>query len=82
MNKLISLLVVFLLLVSFPLVLAHGENEVDYNGHHESMMSGFYWGDGFMWFFGWLFMILTIIALILFIVWLLKQLTKENSRKR
>jgi uncharacterized membrane protein len=37
------------------------------------MMSGF----GSMWLFGWLFMALVTVALVLFIVWLVKQLQKK-----
>ena len=37
------------------------------------MMSGF----GGMWIFGWLFMILIVVALILFIVWLAKEIQKK-----
>jgi chromate transport protein ChrA len=41
-----------------------------------SMMSWMFGGFGFMWIFGFLFMTLIIIALILLIVWLIKQLQK------
>lgn len=48
------------------------------------MMGGSYgmmgnWGYGFggMWIFGWLFMILIIVALVLFIVWLIKRIQKK-----
>ena len=34
------------------------------------------YGSG-MWWFGWIFMTLIIIALILFIVWLIKQIQKK-----
>jgi len=37
------------------------------------MMSGF----GSMWLFGWLFMTLITVALVLFIVWLVRQLQKK-----
>lgn len=37
------------------------------------MMSGYNYG--FMW-FGWIFMLLILIALVLFIVWLIKQIQK------
>ena len=37
------------------------------------MMSGF----GSMWIFGWLFMTLVIVALVLLIVWLIKQIQKK-----
>lgn len=62
-------------------VLAHsGEDE--YN--HHGMMGGFYGGmiGGFgMGFFGWIFMILIIVALILFIVWLIKQIQEPKQRR-
>lgn len=52
------------------------------------MMGGGYgmmgnWGYGFggMWIFGFLFMTLILIALILFILWLVKQLQDDNKRK-
>ena len=51
------------------------------------MMGGGYgimgnWGYGFggMWIFGFLFMALILVALILFILWLIKQL--QNDKKR
>jgi len=49
------------------------------------MMSSSYgmmgnWGYG-MNFFGWLFMLLVVIALVLFIVWLIKQIQEPNKRK-
>ena len=40
------------------------------------MMSGAYGFNG-MWIFGWLFMTLIIIVLVLFIVWLIKQIQKK-----
>jgi hypothetical protein len=40
------------------------------------MMSGFYGGFG-MGFFGWLFMILVVVALGLLIIWLIKQIQKK-----
>lgn len=56
-------------------------------GGFGGMMGGGYgmmgnWGYGFggMWLFGVLFMSLILIALILFIIWLIKQI--ENSGKR
>ena len=51
------------------------------------MMGGGYgimgnWGYGFggMWIFGFLFMALILVALILFILWLVKQLQDDNKR--
>lgn len=55
------------------IVLAHtGEDET---AHHYGMMAGAY-GIGGM-FFGWIFSILIIVALILFIIWLIKQIQKK-----
>ncbi len=52
------------------------------------MMGGGYgmmgnWGYGFggMWIFGFLFMALILVALILFILWLVKQLRYDNRKK-
>ena len=39
-------------------------------------------GFGGMWLFGWLFMTLVFISLILFIVWLIKQIQNSDIRKR
>ena len=43
------------------------------------MMGNWSYGFGGMQVFGWLFMILVIIALLLFIVWLVKQLQNTQS---
>lgn len=74
------------LLSSTSFVIGHGETDEFYDDHHSGMMSGFYgtgiWGMGL---FGWLFMILILIALILLIVWLVRQLQdsrRTNRRKR
>ena len=45
------------------------------------MMGNWSYGFGGMWVFGWLFMTLVLIALILFIIWLVNQLQKENHRR-
>ena len=45
-----------------------------------SMMYGSY-GSGMM-LFGWLYGVFILIALILFIVWLVKQITKDNRGRR
>ena len=52
------------------------------------MMGGGYgmmgnWGYGFggMWIFGFLFMTLILVALVLFILWLVKQLQNDNKRR-
>ena len=75
MNKLILMLVSIL---SFSLVSAQNYN---YPTGCFGMMSGSYgFGGGFI--FGWIFMILVTVALVLLIVWLIKQLTHDNRRRR
>jgi len=44
-------------------------------GSSYGMMSGF--GFGSMWIFGFLFMTLILVALVLFILWLIKQIQKK-----
>ncbi|MBS3091388.1 hypothetical protein J4217_02995 [Candidatus Pacearchaeota archaeon] len=44
------------------------------------MISGFFGGFGFMWIFGWMITILILVALILFILWLVKQL--QGGKKK
>lgn len=67
MKKLIFNFSLSIFLINF--VVAHaGEEEYS----HHSMMSGF--GMGF---FGWLFITLIIITLVLLIVWLIKQIQKK-----
>ena len=51
----------------------------DDDSAHHSMM-GLY-GYGFMWLFGWIFMILILVALILLIMWLIKQIQRPGRRK-
>src|SRR3989344_4502163 len=44
-----------------------------------SMMQGMFgYGFGFMWFFGLLFWILIVVAIVLFIIWLIKQLQEPR----
>ena len=45
------------------------------------MMGNWSYGFGGMWIFGFLFMTLILVALILFIFWLIKQLQHDNKRK-
>jgi len=52
-----------------------GYNMMGYGGMM-GMMSGAY-GFGSMMLFGWIFSILLLVALVLFIVWLIKQLQKK-----
>ena len=42
-----------------------------------NMMSWMLGSFGFMWVFGYLFMILIVIALVLLIIWLIKQINKK-----
>ena len=51
-----------------------------FGGGMMGMMYGTY-GGGMM-FFGWAFMILVSVALILLIIWLLRQIKDEKNRKR
>ena len=78
MNKLILMLVSIL---SLSLVSAQNYN---YPAGCFGMMSGVYgYGGGFI--FGWIFMILVAVALVLLIIWLVKQLTQpmqNNVRRR
>lgn len=72
-------ILIFSILVSFiSFVVAHTEEGF---GHHTT---GFMMGDWMMgnygtgwWFFGWILGILIIIVLVLFIVWLIKQIQKK-----
>ena len=82
-SKFINLILIGLF-VSLSLVSAHGNETVEfYNDHHAMMQWMFGTSFSFMWLFGWVFMILVIVTLILFIVWLIKQIQKpiENFEK-
>ena len=46
------------------------------------MMGNVGYGFGGMWIFGFLFMTLILVALVLFILWLVKQLQDDKSRRR
>lgn len=45
------------------------------------MMGGAY-GYGFGFIFGWIFMALVLVALVLLIIWLANQISKDNKRRR
>lgn len=47
----------------------------DDNFSHHGLME-----SGFMWFFGWIFMILVVVALVLLIIWLIKQIQRPKRR--
>jgi len=65
----LGLVVVFFLFGGFGGMMSFGGSSYGFGG----MMSGF----GSMWMFGWLFMTLITVALVLFIVWLVRQLQKK-----
>jgi len=50
-------------------------------GGSYGMMGNWGYGLGGMWIFGFLFMTLILVALILFIFWLIKQLQHDNRKK-
>lgn len=80
-NLIISVLAALLILFAFTSVGRMGYG--GYGGmmnYGYGMMSGGY-GFGGMYIFGWLMMILVIIALVLFIIWLIKQISGERRRK-
>lgn len=80
MNKIVVVFVA-VLLFGVGFVSAHGEESSElYEEHH--MMGGFYSGIFGMGFFGWIFMLLVVVALVLFIVWLVKQLQEKPRRKK
>ena len=45
------------------------------------MMGNWNYGFGGMWIFGFLFMTLILVALVLFILWLVKQLQNDNKKR-
>lgn len=51
-------------------------------GGFGGMMGRYYEGFGFMWPFGGLIMLLIVIALVLFIFWLINQMREEKSRRK
>ena len=69
------LVILFVSLISLSFVSAQ-----QYNCPGFGMMGGYgYSGIGYV--FGWIFMILALVALVLFIVWLVKQI-QNNERRR
>ncbi len=73
-NLILGILFVFLLSISF--VSAHAGED------HSGMMGGMYGVySGTEIFFGWLFGILVLVALVLLIVWLIKQIQSPLKRK-
>lgn len=66
------------IVIALVVILLYGGFGMMGFGGTGGMMSGFYGGFGFMWLFGGLIMILVIVALVLFIFWLIKQLRREK----
>lgn len=80
MKKTLVFVILFIMLFGISVVNAHGDTDVDYDGHHGGMMGE--WNIVYGFGFGWLVMLLIIIALILFIVWLIKQIQVQDKIKR
>jgi uncharacterized membrane protein len=47
------------------------------SGRYYGMMGNFGYGFGGTWIFGFLFMIILLVALVLFIIWLIKQIQRK-----
>lgn len=88
-----NLFIIIAVVAGFFLVgafLSYDMMTYSYGKYGYGMMSGYYGmmgynGFGFMMIFGWLFMILIVVALILFIIWLVKQIDNgktENIRRK
>ena len=71
-----SFLASFLALTSFVLAVDSDTGCGFTSGGMGSMMSGAY-GFGGMWLFGWVFSTLVLVALVLLIMWLVKQIQKK-----
>lgn len=83
MKLIFGLVFMGLILMGASFVVGHGDESSELYGDHHGMMSGFYGGMFGMGFFGWIFMALVIVVLVLFVVWLIKQLQeKPRMRKR
>ena len=74
----IALALVIALLVLF---LFGGFGMMSFGGFG-GMMSGYYGSFGFIWLFGWLIKALLVIALVLFILWLINQTQREKNRRK
>ncbi len=62
------------------ILLSNGFGMMGFGNYGYRGMMGNYGFSG-MWIFGWLFMTLIFVALVLLIVWLVKQLQKHNGRR-
>ena len=76
-NNLITVIVVVVVVV-----LLFGGFGMGGYGWAGGMMGNSNYGFGGMWMFGWLFMILITIALVLFIIWIVKQLQNDGPKRK
>ena len=77
-NLILTIVIAFLLVF---LISGLFGGMMDYNKYGYGMMGNLFGGFGFMWIFGSLFMVLVLIALVLLIAWLIKQLQNHESPK-
>ena len=73
-ETIIAVVIVFAVIILFGGFGMMGFSSYGYGG----MMGNFGYGFGGMWLFGSLFMVLILVALVLFIAWLIKQLQKSK----
>ena len=71
-NKNMTIIIILTIILIFIIPLFGGYGMMGFRNY--GMMGGFYSGFGYMPLFGWLLMTLFAAALILFIIWLIKQL--------
>ena len=79
-EKVVLAIVIAFLAFFVVSILFNGYGMMGYNRYGYGMMTGFgSYGFGFMWIFGLIFMILVIIALVLFILWLARCSRNDDS---
>ncbi len=76
------LMIVLIILALFVFSNLFGYGTRGYNYGMMGMMNNFFGGFGFMWLYGSLFMILIFVALVLFVVWLVRQLQQPQHLSR
>jgi len=76
-NNLITLIIV----IAAVILLFGGFGMMGFGnyGSYGGMMGNWGYGFGGMWIFGWLFMVLVSVALVLFIIWMVKQLQSNKK---
>jgi len=71
------ILTILLVTLALPTILSHtGNDEFDHCSGFCPMMSGQYGYGGML--FGWLFSILVLVAIMLLIIWLIKQIQSKK----